>query len=431
MGEKAKDVLLEKVFEDERWIRAIQKGIVKDIDRSVLRALCDGTWRAKMREMIENGTYTIVPPHAQLIPKDKPGEFRTVYINEGADRVLLSIVNEVLFEVFPDFIHGNCLSYQMGIGCGKIVQKCNREIRRAMARWYKRFFGWKSDLSKFFDTVPYWVIERIFQKMEQRVGKSAVIELLRRYYQQNKCFDVDGNVTEKYMSLMQGCAVAAFLADAVLFELDERMSSLGGFYVRYSDDCLYIGENYEQAMDVMRETLNGFELTLNPKKVEYLDADHWFKFLGFSLKGTEISISKGRLEKFAKEIQKRTIKNRRATYNGAIRSVQRYMYYGDGEYSWATGILPIITNRHDIEVMNEYVMDCLRAVKRNRHKVGGLGYVKDGKDGCVVRGLGRNVKANRLNTEQRIDGYHSIAEMRNALLYARPLYDTIVRSEIK
>lgn len=110
--------------------------------------------------------------------------------------------------------------------------------------------------------------------------------------------------------------------------------------------------------------------------------------------------------------------------------MQRYMYYGDGQYSWATGVLPIINNEHDITEMNNYVMDCLRAVKRNRRKIGGLGYAKDGKDGVIVRGTGRNVKANRANTENEIEGYHSIREMQHALKYSRPLYDTIVRMEV-
>lgn len=421
-----KDILLEKLFEPDRWVKAIDKGIAKDINKADLRLLCSTEARVAIYEAIRDERYTVVPPHAQLIPKDEKGKFRTVYINENVDRVILSLINDLLFEMFPDMVHPQCKSYQTGIGCGKIVQQCSRKIAKANGA----VIGWKSDLTKYFDTVPYPVIDAVFTEIERRVGKSAVISLLRRYYTQDMCFDVNGNLERKYMSLMQGCAVAAFLADVCLRDVDERMSSLGGFYVRYSDDCLYIGENYKEAMSMMTEMLNTKGLTLNPKKVEYLDANHWFKFLGFSIRGAEISISKGRLEKFAKEIQKRTIKNRKTTYQNAIRSVQRYMYYGDGQYSWATGVLPIINNRHDIELMNEYVMDCLRAVKRNRRKIGGLGYQKEGRDGVVCRGTGRNVKANRLGTEKQIEGYHSIAEMRNALLYTRALYDTIVRTEV-
>lgn len=421
-----RDMLLEKLFEIDRWERAIEKGVCKGIGKADLRQLTTSSVRVAMYMAIKNGKYTVVPPHAQLIPKDKPGEFRTVYINENADRVLLSLINDLLFEVCADMVHTQCKSYQTGIGCGKVVQTCSRMIAKANGNT----IGWKSDLSKYFDTVPITVIERTFDLIEERTGSSAVIDLLRRYYRQNLCFDVEGNLTEKYMSLMQGCAVAAFLADVVLYQLDEVMSSLNGFYVRYSDDCLYVGEDYERAMEIMHSMLAQYELTLNPKKVEYLDGNHWFKFLGFSIRGAEISVSKGRLESFAKEIQKRTIKNCKTTYGNALRSVQRYMYYGDGKYSWATGILPIINNEHDIDEMNKYVLDCLRAVKRNRRKIGGLGYQCEGKEGVVCRGTGRHVSANRANTELTLEGYHSIREMRNALLCSRAVYDTIVRTEI-
>lgn len=420
------DKLLEKLFEHERWEKAISKGIAKDMSKADLRRLCDPNFRIAMYQSIRNGRYMIVPPHAQLIPKDKPGEFRTVYINENYDRVLLSLINDLLFEELPDMIHPVCKSYQTGIGCGKVVQECSRRISKANGT----VIGWKSDLSKYFDSVPIEIIDALFDSIEKRTGYSAVIDLLRGYYHQNLCFDTDGNLVQKYMSLMQGCAVAAFLADACLYDMDDRMSKLGGFYVRYSDDCLYIGRNYFEAMEITKKMLGEKGLTLNPKKVEYLDANHWFKFLGFSIRGSEISISSNRLKKFTKEIKSRTIDNRNISYKAAIRSVQRFMYYGDGTYSWATGVLPIINNQHDLMEMNNWIMDCLRAVKRNRRKIGGLGYVKDGKEGVIVRGTGRNVKANRNETEQVIDGYHSLMEMRNALIYTRPLYDTIVRCEL-
>lgn len=52
--------------------------------------------------------YEIAPPHQALIPKDN-GEFRTVYVNENIDRIFLSIVNDLLFELCPGMIHQSCI----------------------------------------------------------------------------------------------------------------------------------------------------------------------------------------------------------------------------------------------------------------------------------------------------------------------------------
>ena len=60
--------------------------------------------------------------------------------------------------------------------------------------------------------------------------------------------------------------------------------------------------------------------------------------------------------------------------------------------------------------------------------LGGLGFVADGKKGCVARGIGRNVTANRIKTEAVIEGYLSLITMRNARRTCRTAYDSLVRS---
>lgn len=418
------DVILSEFFRHERWETAINTADAKRINKGELRLLCSPDVRKQLCAAIAQGKYEIAPPHEQQIPKDKPGEFRTVYINENLDRIFLSITNGILFDLCADMVHPACKSYQSGIGCGKVVQKCSAYVAKAN----RPVIGWKSDLSKYFDSVPLWAIEAVFDAVERKCGRSAVIDVLRKYYRQDLCFDTDGKLKRKYMSLMQGCAVASFLADAVLYELDERMSKRNGFYVRYSDDCLYIGDDFSDAMEIMHEELARFDLALNPKKVEYLTKNRWFKFLGFSLKGNEISISKGRLKTFQREIEKRTIRARNTSYKAAVNAVNRYLYVGDGRHSWASGMLPIINNKHDIDMMNTFVMDCLRATATGKRKIGGLGYETMKQEGVVSRGTGRNVTANKGKTDKVIERYATLGMMRNALLTDRAAYDAIVRT---
>lgn len=71
-------------------------------------------------------------------------------------------------------------------------------------------------------------------------------------------------------------------------------------------------------------------------------------------------------------------------------------------------------------------MDCLRAVMTGKKKVGGLGYVASKADGCVQRGLGQNVKANRGKTGDRIDGYLTLNCMRKAMMTSRDAYRSLV-----
>ena len=344
------DVLLQKFFEADRWEKALDIGVGKGIDKGELRKLTSPEIRVEMYNRIASDNYEIAPPHQAEIPKDD-GTMRIVYVNENVDRVFLSIVNDMLFEMFPEMIHKSCKSYQSGIGCGKIVQ----EVSRKLCDTAGEVIGWKSDLSKYFDTVPIEFIDKVFDEIEERVGKSKIIDVVRKYYHTDLCFDVEGNLIEHYQSLKQGCSVASFLADVMLYHIDQQLSEMEGYYVRYSDDCLYIGTSYEKAMELMKDQLGKMQLTLNPKKIEYLTHDKWFKFLGFNLMNDQITLSKGRVKSFQKEISARTTKLRKISLKKAVGSVNNYLYKGDGRFSWSTSVLPIINVQKDIDTLNEYV----------------------------------------------------------------------------
>ena len=417
------DLLLQKFFEKERWEKALELGVGKGIDKGELRKLTSPQVRLAMYNAIIADNYEIAPPHQAQIPKDN-GDFRIVYVNENVDRVFLSIVNNMFFELFPEFVHKSCKSYQTGIGCGKVVQELSRQVINVKGREV----GFKADLTKYFDTVPLKYIDEIFDRMEAKVGKSKIIDIVRKYYHTDLCFDINGDLIEFYQSLKQGCSVASFLADAVLYHLDETVSMMPGYYVRYSDDLMYIGEEWGAAFQVVKSILEGMKMTLNPKKVEQVYKDRWVKFLGFNIKGDQITLSKSRVKSFQKEIETRTIKQRNISMTRAINKVNDYLYKGDGKYSWATSVLPIINVEKDIEILNTFVMDALRACTTKKRKIGGLGSVSDRDDYTILRGTGKNVTANRGKTEKDINGYLTIGCMRNALLTRRAVYEALVRS---
>ena len=417
------DIILQKFFEIERWTKAIEKGVVKDIRKDQLILLTSEETRIQMYRAMYNGTYEISPPHTAKIPKDN-GDFRTVYVNEPIDRIVLSIANDLLFELCPEMVHKQCKSYQTGIGCGKIVLEVSNTIVSANT---SEILGWKADLSKYFDSVPIKYIDEAFDYVEKKYGYSALIHVLRKYYHCDLYFNEENQLCSNYQSLKQGCAVASWLADVLLYKLDEELSNMSGYYVRYSDDMLYVGSDYQWAMERLECRLSEMEMQLNPSKVEYLSNSQWFKFLGFSIKGKDISLSSSRIKTFQKEIEARTIKKPNISLEKAVHSVNRYLYKGNGEFSWASSILPVCNVKRDIDELNKFVMDCLRAVETGKRKVGGLGYVKYKPDGCVVRGRGKNVSANRTKTS-KIAGYLTIGCMRNALLTSREVYNTLVLS---
>ena len=417
------DILLQKFFEKERWEQALEFGVDKHIDKGELRKLTTPQVRLALYNAIITDNYEIAPPHQVNIPKDN-GDMRTVYVNENIDRIFLSIANNLFFELFPEFVHRCCKSYQTGIGCGKIVQQVSKQVVQTNTAEV----GVKLDLTKYFDTVPLKYIDGLFDKMERKVGKSKIIDIVRTYYHTDLCFNVDGDLIEHYQSLKQGCSTASFIADAILYHIDDAVSKLDVYYVRYSDDLLAIGKDWTKAFELIRDMLNDMQLSLNPKKVEIVYKDKWVKFLGFNIKGDKITLSKSRVKSFQKEIESRTIRQRNISLEKAVNSVNNYLYKGDGTYSWATSVLPIINVDKDINKLNQFVLDALRSCVTNKKKIGGLGSVNDKADYTIIRGVGKNVRSNRNKTDKEIAGYFTIRCMQNALLTSRAVFETLVRS---
>ena len=137
------DILLQKFFEKERWEQALETGVDKGIDKGELRKLTTPEVRVALYNAIVSDNYEIAPPHQAAIPKDN-GDMRIVYVNENIDRIFLSIVNNMFFEMFQEFVHPACKSYQSGIGCGKIVQ----EVSKWVVNTNRREVGFKADLTK-------------------------------------------------------------------------------------------------------------------------------------------------------------------------------------------------------------------------------------------------------------------------------------------
>lgn len=214
------DILLNEFFEVERIEKAIEHANLKGIDSAeVDRLTSPDTLKAWYFSMI-NGNYFITPPHTQKIPKDN-GEFRTVYICENLDRIFLNVVNDLLFEKCKPLVHSKCKSYLKGISCNKVVKELSHSIVDAVPD-RNGVVGFKSDLSKYFDSVPIKYIDNLFLKIEEITGKSIILDIVKKFYHQNLVFDDNNKLQEHYMSLGQGVATASFLADALLYDIDER-----------------------------------------------------------------------------------------------------------------------------------------------------------------------------------------------------------------
>lgn len=346
-----------KMFMDINIIKeAIQHSLDKHIDKGILKQMCTPEGRIWLSDTILRGEYRVAPPHIELQPKDN-GEFRKVYANNDLDRFVLGVINTVYNKLYGHLIDKNCVSYQKGIGVHNIIERIKKEF---LSYGYD-INGYKVDLSKYFDSVSK---EVVFEALEELNTGSPLDEVLYEYYSQDIVFDENENLIEHYKSLAQGCAFGCFLANYVLRDIDKTIGGMDVIYCRYSDDILMVGRDADKALETLEEMLSTKGLSLNPKKVEKIDGNHPFTFLGFKIDGQKVTLSDKSLKKFKKEIQKRTKYKKGRTLRSATKEINRYLYTAyiknPTEFGWAEYFFKIINIEEDIIMMDNYIKDHLK-----------------------------------------------------------------------
>ena len=422
-------MLWEMMNDTERVKRISEKGDFKGINQEWINSFYDSVSRKVIFDRIREGTYKIFPPHIGLIPKEN-GEFRQVYINEDLDRILLMVINDCLFDAFPEMIHPNCVSYQKGIGTQKIIKEISEVLTKIEENsTYKgkspKRIGVKMDFSKYFDNVKIESIDGILEKLKSKLPKDewCVIDFISKYYHQDEYFDLDGKLQRNYQGLKQGCAVASFLACVIPYEYDEYMSKKYKIYYRYSDDVLVL-DKYNHAVE--KETalmMAKYGVSLNPKKVESIYINKWFKFLGFELKGSKITLSESRFEKFESTVLDLT-KNK--SRKKAFKDLVYWLYCG--EHSWASSCLNTINCECDIAEMEKFIKDAINTSESEYRYLGKLHSNLTGKDGILFRAKGKDCGRSK---RRWIEGYYSIFAMRNARSFSEELYEAMGREMMR
>lgn len=445
--------LLKLMFDHNMWQEMIDKANDKGINLTVVKQMCIPQVRVKLYEMIVNEQFEIAPSRMCEIPKDSPNEMRTVFICEDPDRVVLSLINDCLFKLFPDMVHKQCKSYRSNESCGKTVQEVSREMVKLNKNTGHRHIGNRYDFTKYFDRVDLQAILNVFDEIENRLGfdrnTEPVMNLLRKFYKSNLVFDLDGNLIEMYMGLRQGVATASFLADVILYELDDFMYKKYKYYWRYSDDLIGLAEDTSEITNDINNIICKYGVKLNDKKTKELYSDEFFKFLGFDLCGDKITLSGRRAKKFAKEIYNRTVANPNIHPNQAKENVKQFLYGNGDGFSWASSAFSALQNcEEDINVLNNFTMDCLRlceirynynqerkqkglkpkTIKYGWNDIGGIGVVSNSTSHTLVRGKGSKVKTARERTEKEIEHYMSIGCLLNAYKISKPIYEACVRA---
>lgn len=436
------------------WTQSFDRGL-KKMRNEVFQIMKLPQAREVLVEKILAGDYEIAPPVINYIDK-KTGKFitkeqaaktekvREIYVNGNVDRIVLNVIYRIYYEMYIDRISPYCVSYKTGVSTSKIAKKLSKKLTLLCNVSKNNFLGYKIDISKFFDSVNK---ETLFQALKELSSDDPIDELVRKYYADDRVI-IDGEIVPRYKSLAQGCALGCFLADYVLKDIDETLSSLDVIYYRYSDDIIILGKDAKLGYRILLSMLKKKGLLVNPDKVESIRKDSWFTFLGFAFRKDQISLSEKTLKNIQHKVKTETMSVVRKAHKPAtkkevfhmITRLQNYFftaYAADGKsFGMGNYLISTITSDHDLLEIETYCKDCLRAAYTGRTEIYGLGYVPYKENYTIMHGKGKNVKRNLERTVGpefedfdllRECGWVSLLHLRKCYRYSRPVY----KSEIQ
>ena len=292
------------------------------------------------------GTYHIQPPRIVKVPKDNGG-IRELTVCTDKDRFLLAMVNEAWFKLFGDRVSEACTSYRTGCSTASTVKKMHKHLG----------YGYKLDLSKYFDSVPRVVLNEALESICTYTPLDAVIY----DFYNDDCVVENKSIVTKYKSLGQGCATSAFLADYILCNIDDEMSHVCGYYCRYSDDMLIISPDADEILGMLEHRLSLLGLQLNPSKVQQIDENTPFKFLGFEIDGDKINIAPSTLQQKKKDV-KHVCKMHKGNLSKALKEVQKLFFSTNyPTHGWLYSKCQAVNQLDRIIELDTYCKDCLRA----------------------------------------------------------------------
>ena len=321
---------------------------------------------------------TSIPRKVELTQAS--GKKRYVYLHTLEERMFLSLLYMYFSDKYDYKVSDNCFSYKKDICTLDAIKSINKDVKRRV-----NSYCFKVDVSSYFDNVSLEILENVFDDIF-RYEPEPIPNFIKKIYFKNK-YIWKGEICEQYLSLIQGCSFASFLANIILRELDDEMvSKCKNLYARYSDDIIvFCNEKDEIQNHVKRieDHLYKLGLKLNPKKIEYFQPKDEIDYLGLKLlPNGDIDMSDESLRKMKKKIKslfrkyRLKIEKNNMKPKVAVKKMckefnkQLYLPYikNPNKFGWAYYMFRYINRVDSLRILDFYLKDTLRYLYTGKHQ---------------------------------------------------------------
>lgn len=257
----------------------------------------------KLSKSIKDGSYR--PQAVRRVWIDKLGskEKRPLGIPTVRDRVVQAALRNVLEPIFERDFAEHSYGFRPRRGA--------KDALRRVDQLLKTGYQWvvDADLKSYFDTIPHGLLMR---RVEEKVADGRVLDLIQALLRQRIMEGSEQWTPEG--GTPQGAVLSPLLANIYLDPLDWLIQKAGYEMVRYADDFVILCRSEEearQALETVRNWVNGAGLTLHPVKTRVVDASQrgGFDFLGYHFERQYRWPRKKSLDKLKDTIRRHTPRN--------------------------------------------------------------------------------------------------------------------------
>ncbi len=219
-------------------------------------------------------TYETLPVKQVVLYRGEKA--RTIALYSMRDKVVQQSIAVELGKIYQSRFPKNSYAYQSERSALTAIGDIEEEIGGG-----KYQFVLRADITKYFDRIRW---EKLQEILSVDIREDDVMELIRQSACTRILNETSGEITEQTVGIHQGSGIAPVLSNIYLLAFDRWLSDEAGFYARYSDDFIILGESVEQLRKLSGEIVTRLEmlgLELNQNKTKLVDLREGFDFLGY------------------------------------------------------------------------------------------------------------------------------------------------------
>lgn len=209
---------------------------------------------------------------------------REIALYAMRDKVVQKSLEAELKKLYEGQFSPQAFAYRSSKSALSAVNEIDQTIKSDQYSWALRL-----DISGFFDSIQWKKLEEMLKK---NIKEEDVLFLIEENCK-SIMLDESGELIKKKVGIYQGSAVSPTLSNIYMMNFDDQMTQKAAYYVRYSDDMLFLGKSREELLEEYREVKAGLDrlgLRLNEKKTVCVPLEEGVDFLGYYLGITGMAI---------------------------------------------------------------------------------------------------------------------------------------------